>query len=122
MRIVLLIFIFALSLQNLAAVTDSLQQDPEPYGGIEQLAKSFFSIDFPIEIREKLDNQRIELIFYIDELGVPGLEGVIGTDHPLVIDSFIRKTEEIPLFEAGMSGGQFVESYYVLILTYPSVE
>ena len=122
MRFSILFFIFFLSLQNLAAVTDSLQQDAEPYGGIEQLAKSFFSIDFPIEIREKLDNQRIELIFYIDELGVPELEGLIGTDHPVIIDSFIRKTNEIPLFEAAIKNDQYVESYYVLILTYPSVE
>ena len=122
MRFSILFFIFFLSLQSLAAVTDSLQQDAEPYGGIEQLAKSFFSIDFPIEIREKLDNQRIELIFYIDELGVPELEGLIGTDHPVIIDSFIRKTNEIPLFEAAKENDQYVESYYVLILTYPSVE
>ena len=122
MRFCILFFIFFLSLQNLAAVTDSLHQDPEPYGGIEQLAKSFFSIDFPIEIREKLDNQLIELIFYIDELGVPELERIFGVDHPIIIDSFIQKTNEIPLFEAAKADGRFVESYYVLVLTYPSVE
>lgn len=122
MRYIYLLLLLSASTNLFSANLDSLKLDAEPAGGIEELARAFFSIPFPEELRVELDRKRVELIFYIDELGVPELEAVIGIDHPRIIDSFIQKTAEIPLFEAAQINGNYLESYYVLILTYPSLD
>lgn len=97
-------------------------RDAEPEGGVEKLAKSFFSINFQNEEQRELMGKHLELVFHIDQMGVPTLEAVFGTDNNVIRDSFLQKTEEIPLFIAARAGGDYTESMYALGLTYPSFQ
>nr|MBS0037820.1 hypothetical protein [Saprospiraceae bacterium] len=105
-----------------AQETPEKYRDAEPTGGIDQLAKSFFSIKFQSEEQRELMGKHLELVFHIDQMGVPSLEAVFGIENKVIVDSFLQKTEEIPLFAAARAGGDYTESMYALGLTYPSFQ
>ena len=103
-----------------AQVVDSLNQPASPKDGINQLAIKYYGIEFSKEQRQELKNVEIEFIFSIDEIGNPTLSEINGVTNPMIIDSLIRKTEEIQRFNPQVRNGVPEPSIYFMKLTFPS--
>lgn len=99
---------------------DSLNQEPSPKGGINQLAIKYYGIDFSKEKRQSIENVEIEFIYLIDEFGSPTLSEINGVTDPVILDSLRNKTREIEQFTPKIKNGKAEPSIYFMQLTFPS--
>jgi hypothetical protein len=97
------------------------QQDlqPTPVGGLERLALVYLKTDFTPEQRARLNDVQLELIFFVDSLGVAVLEDVNGIQDPDIIDS-LKQRKEIPPFRPRYVDGQFSDGIFFMLLSFPS--
>ncbi|MGB4972683.1 MAG: hypothetical protein WBO32_08485 [Cyclobacteriaceae bacterium] len=112
----LLLIIGILPCHLLAQVGD---REPEPEGGIAQLALQYFKINFSKEQRSHLEANELELIFMVDEVGNALLEKVNGTEDQAIIDSLYNKTLTVAKFIPQQVDGKDVPSVYFMILRFP---
>ncbi|MFK7934219.1 MAG: hypothetical protein AB8G22_11970 [Saprospiraceae bacterium] len=121
MKTYLLLFLsFLLSTCSFCQVSDTLNQDAEPIGGINELALHYYSIDFTKEQRKLLKDTPLEFIFLIDEFGTATLREVNGTNNAIILDSLLQRSEELPPFQPSIQSGVTVPGIYFMQLTFPT--
>ena len=105
-----------------AQITDTLNEQASPKGGVNKLAVKFFGIDFSKEQRLILEDKEIEFIFEITEEGEPTLSEINGVSDPSIIDSLENKATTIDNFNPGIRNGVAVPSIYFMRLSFPKYE
>lgn len=121
MKCGILFILFLTTCFNLSGqVTDSLNQEVAPKGGLQELAVRYFGIDFTKEQREQIEGVEIEMVFLIDENGKPTLSEVNGTTDQAIKDSLRLKTAQIDPFYPRIRNGIAEPTIYFLKLTFPS--
>ena len=120
MKYVLQILLAICALSTHAQVADGLNQDVGPKYGVNQLAIEYYGIEFTTEQRAELENVQIEFIYSVDKYGDPTLSEVNGITNQEIIDSLLRKTEELENFNPLIRDGEPVPSIYFMKLTFPS--
>lgn len=120
MRYLLLLFLYSLSTTLYSQVTDTLNQNASPQGGVNQLAVKYYGIDFTKEQRVRLKDKRIEFIYQIDELGKPTLSEVNGVTDQDILDSLQVKTLEVENFNPQIRNGTPQPAIYFMQLEFPT--
>jgi hypothetical protein len=118
----LLIFTLTFILASITANAqekDSLNYGPTPKGGISALALHYFKIDFTRTQRLLLNANKIELVYSVDQYGKAALEKVNYLSDPIIIDSLVKATEKVPLFQPQVVNGKPTSSIYFLSLRFP---
>ncbi|MEM0993100.1 MAG: hypothetical protein AAF847_11510 [Bacteroidota bacterium] len=106
--------------QDQNIVTDSLNRDAYPIGGLDRVALEYYKIDFTKQQRALLENQSIVFIYWIEINGVPTLENINGIEDPAILDSLIARTAFIPNFQPQLQNGTPVPSIYMMQITFPT--
>jgi hypothetical protein len=102
-----------------AQIKDSLNQDTGPKIGLTQLALKYYGIDFTKEQRKIIDGVEIELIYAVDESGIPILNDINGISDTFIIDSLKKITPKIGLFKQLHNQGVAMPYIYFVKLTFP---
>lgn len=98
---------------------DPTDLQPTPVGGLERLALLYLKTDFTPEQRARLNDVQLELIFFVDSLGVAVLEDVNGIDDHDIIDS-LKQRRVIPPFRPRYEDGHFRNGLFFMLLSFPS--
>lgn len=120
-RCLVLLAAFILIPFFLVAQDEPLDLQPTPVGGLERLALVFLKTDFTPEQRTRLNDVRLELIFFVDSTGMAFLEDVNGINDPDIIDS-LKQGKDIPPFRPRYVNGQFRNGIFFMMLTFPSYD
>lgn len=115
----LILFSLLLALPGYLLAQEEGYREVEPVGGITQLALRYFKIDFSKDQRRQLEDNELELIFMVDEVGNAMLEKVNGTADQAIIDSLYNKTLTAAKFIPQQVDGKDVPSVYFMILRFP---
>jgi len=100
--------------------TDTLNQTAYPFGGVNELALHYFSIDFTKAQRQQLKDTPLEFIFLVDEKGTAKLREINGTSDIVILDSLERHSAELPKFQPALEDGRPIPSLYFMQLTFPT--
>ena len=115
------VLLFSLLCSSLFAQNpDTLNQTASPFGGVNELALHYFSIDFTKEQRQQLKDVPIEFIFLVDEKGTAKLREINGIQDIVILDSLERHSNELPKFQPALEAGQPISSLYFMQLTFPT--
>ncbi|GHA61058.1 hypothetical protein [Pontibacter akesuensis] len=95
---------------------------PEPIGGTSKVALPFYKINFSEAQKQLLQQKEIELVFFIDEEGLPTLEDIKGTTDAAILDSLRSAAANIPLFHPRTVNGVKESALYFLQFQLPVYE
>lgn len=101
-------------------ITDSLNAEVEPFGGINKLALKFYGIEFTKPQRKILEDKEIEMIFEVDEYGLAKLSEINGILDKDILDSLKIKSLTLEKFQPRVVNGVAQTSLYFLKMKFSS--
>ena len=84
-----------------------------------RFAAHYITVRWTDEQYETLGRRPLELLFVVDEIGEPFLEGIRGSDDPAIRDSLVAATGRLPYFEPAYENGAAVNSLYSVRIVFP---
>lgn len=118
-----LVVVFLLSLSAaFGQMTDTLNRDVAPKGGIAAVGLVYYKIEFtPEEVAYLRDNEA-EMIFKVSEEGKATLEKVNNIGLPSIVDSMMRVNDRLPEFYPEVVDGKPQPSLYFMKIRWPEYE
>jgi hypothetical protein len=102
--------------------TDSTFVPAEPPLSLARFVMHYLSLKWTDEQWEQLAGREIELLYVIDDIGEPFLEGVRGTEDAIIIDSLRAATSRLPYFTPATEAGQRTESLFSARINFPAYQ